>query len=397
MSEWRTILAYQFKIGGFAGIFRRIRFRLVGPSKRELLARINAAATLEAERSRSLAEQIDATLRYVVCQTVRESEERIISRLLESFADPHSNLKQLRTDALNNADAAQALSTIVTGSIETLRRDLDAYARKQSFLIIDPASELVLVSDYGFDILVPASERGLLLHFMRKGFNHIENGVRQLILDTVKAGDTVIDIGANVGLHALLMARLVGSGGHLHAFEPHPLIVEALRQTMVMNGFADHVTVQDKVVLDNSRSVDFWTGQHSPTSSVFAVAQVSETSYRCQAIALDDYLPPGTRVDFVKMDAEGAEPLIIAGMQRVLSDNPAICLVLEVSQDHFARSGLNMSDFYLTMVDDGFTVSVLEESGSQQPISDLPTFLRLENANIVLRRIEQPAVDARAA
>ena len=53
----------------------------------------------------------------------------------------------------------------------------------------------------------------------------------------VRPGDTVLDIGANMGVVALHLARLVGPNGVVHAFEPNPRMAELLTQSASKNGF----------------------------------------------------------------------------------------------------------------------------------------------------------------
>src|SRR3989344_9219581 len=60
----------------------------------------------------------------------------------------------------------------------------------------------------------------------------------------IKKGDTVLDIGANIGYHTLHFARLVGETGKVYAFEPHPSNFALLKKNIEANGYKNVVLVQ---------------------------------------------------------------------------------------------------------------------------------------------------------
>lgn len=51
----------------------------------------------------------------------------------------------------------------------------------------------------------------------------------------IRRGDTVRDIGANIGMVTVLMSKLVGNEGHVHSFEPNPRLIQSLRQVIERN------------------------------------------------------------------------------------------------------------------------------------------------------------------
>src|SRR4051812_25889815 len=76
-----------------------------------------------------------------------------------------------------------------------------------------------------------------------------ERRAQALLRKHLRPGDTVYDVGANYGMHTLLMARCVGPKGKVFAFEPVPAIRAELEKNIQLNGFR-HVTVQTQA-LDN--------------------------------------------------------------------------------------------------------------------------------------------------
>jgi len=78
-----------------------------------------------------------------------------------------------------------------------------------------------------------------------------EPGWRRLL----KRGDTVLDVRANIGSHALFAAYLVGLGGHVMAFKPHPRTYRRLVANIALNGLEGIVSAHQIAVTAFSGTV----------------------------------------------------------------------------------------------------------------------------------------------
>jgi hypothetical protein len=133
---------------------------------------------------------------------------------------------------------------------------------------------------------------------------------------------------------------------------------------------------------------EFHEAPHSPLSSFFGVLASDGTRpIMVATVSLDAAFAPGSRVDFIKIDAEGAEPLVYRGMARVVADNPELDIVMEWSRSHFERAGFAPEEFFDQLGHDGFRGALIDErgSGAPQPASreQAPT---LEGANLYFTR-----------
>lgn len=138
----------------------------------------------------------------------------------------------------------------------------------------------------------------------------------------VAAGDWVIDVGANVGLVASRLCRLVGPSGEVWAVEPLPRNVERLEALRDRNGLGQ------LTVLPVALSAEAGTARlRLPIRGGGAFGSFVATWETCGEIdvttaRLDDLVaerrPPG-RLRLVKIDAEGFEPQVIAGATETLS------------------------------------------------------------------------------
>ena len=145
--------------------------------------------------------------------------------------------------------------------------------------------------------------------------------IRQAIVARLAPGAVVLDVGANVGAWTIPLARQIGTAGTVCAFEPVPANLRRLEQSIALNAILN-VQVSSIALGDGSRSVDMWlkseqTGADSGTAAVVPVGTGHLTVSMC---TLDEWTASAglQRLDFIKLDVEGAEFLVLAGATHVL-------------------------------------------------------------------------------
>ena len=147
-----------------------------------------------------------------------------------------------------------------------------------------------------------------------------EPRIRKLLKENIKQGDTVVDVGANIGYHTLLMAKLVGDTGKVYAFEPERENFELLKKNIERNGYRNVVLVNKGLGEKDETMTLYLHPKNKAGHSVFH--QHSHWGrQQIQITTLDNFLPKDTKVSFIKMDIEGAEYAAIKGMKRVLLEN----------------------------------------------------------------------------
>ncbi|HEY7134364.1 MAG TPA: FkbM family methyltransferase [Acidimicrobiia bacterium] len=245
----------------------------------------------------------------------------------------------------------------------------------------------VIVCSREFDLIVPTREEGLLAYLARHGTETTEPGVHAVLTSLVRPGDVAVDVGANIGLHSVGMGARVGPAGRLICFEPLPHLVAALERTLRLNGLGDRSEVHAIALSDSSGTAEIFAAQHSPLSSLFPLPEGTRSDVRQVPVArLDDLVPPGGRVDVVKIDVEGAEPRVWRGMKRVRDDNHRLAVVLEWSASHFSRAGEEPVAFMREILADGFTASTIDDDPSGLGPLSIDDVADLEARNVLLLR-----------
>jgi len=146
----------------------------------------------------------------------------------------------------------------------------------------------------------------------------------QLVSKTVKSGFTVVDIGAHIGYYSLLFSRLVGPTGHVIAFEPVPNNFEFLRENLKLNNCINIEPV-NRAVLDRHQQIRIKIPENDPLPVGVSFANPdNKGDVIVEAISLDDFVLGRTnRVDFLKVDAEGAEEKVLDGARSLIErDHP---------------------------------------------------------------------------
>lgn len=147
----------------------------------------------------------------------------------------------------------------------------------------------------------------------------------RLMQKFIGPGSIAYDLGANYGMHTLLMNRLVGPTGRVFAFEPSQEIFAALQEQLTLNP-GHSVTPVNRAVGEQSGVASFDMGHHRGAGHLS-----SEGGMQVKVVTLDDFVfsegnPPP---NFIKIDVEGGESAALRGAAKVLEKHrPAIMVEL---------------------------------------------------------------------
>jgi FkbM family methyltransferase len=151
----------------------------------------------------------------------------------------------------------------------------------------------------------------------------------------LQPGMTVLDLGAHNGLYSLLASRCVGTRGNVIAFEPSPRERRALRLHLILNR-CRNVIVQSDALGSESVQANLFVVEGSQTGcNSLRSPEVSSGTFtvRVRVTRLDDWLGKQKidRVDFIKLDVEGAELDALKGAAQLLERRPRPVILAEVA------------------------------------------------------------------
>ena len=163
------------------------------------------------------------------------------------------------------------------------------------------------------------------------------------MLDHLRGGDIVVDVGANHGYHSMIAAALVGATGRVFAFEPNPEVLTQLREHARQNGFQERITVSAAALSDttgdqvalyvSSCASNSGLSSLDPTWEVGA-SQAADRTVLVETERFDEWRERAQvdRIDLVKIDVEGAEDRVVRGMACTLETAPPRHIICETTE-----------------------------------------------------------------
>jgi FkbM family methyltransferase len=265
-----------------------------------------------------------------------EARQRNVESILRSSGVELAAIKNARQARLDTLSIPELASSD--------RFDLEAFCRAQgqSTYLGDHTALCRVLGRY--KIYVDTRDTGFGSNLLLDGF--WEMWLTIFIARHVGAGMVAVDVGANFGYYTLILADLVGETGHVYAVEPNPTTAIALRRSVDLNGAAGRTTVIEAAAgaADGSQLLLFAPHGEPKNATIIAspdqVSAASGTVYTVSEVAVDTIAERG-RIDFIKIDAEGAEEGIIAGALKTLArDRPHLVLEFNAARYRDPRAFL---------------------------------------------------------
>lgn len=190
------------------------------------------------------------------------------------------------------------------------------------------------------------------LGLLRPGSVYEEPLVR-FFSDFVRPREAFFDVGANIGYFTLLAAKLVGPSGRVFAFEPNLEAADLLERSARANGYFSVEVVRKAVGRESCPRASFFL---SDATSSFHNRH-GGTPADVEVVSLDEYMAQsGVEPDWLKIDAEGSEADILAGMRGYLSRRADVRLVLEFAPRLLRLAGADPKRFLASLRERGFVV-----------------------------------------
>ena len=163
----------------------------------------------------------------------------------------------------------------------------------------------------------------------------------QVINSILEKGQTVLDIGANIGFYTGIFSDIVGPGGRVHAFEPDVLNYSHLSRTF--DG-KNNVVLRQKAVSEKTETLKIYTSKLLNVDHRTYPIEQYESSYDIEAVSIDDYVAGSFKIDFIKMDIQGNEVKALRGIKKTLDACKPVILT-EFWPSGLKQAGDSANDF----------------------------------------------------
>jgi FkbM family methyltransferase len=201
-------------------------------------------------------------------------------------------------------------------------------------------------------------DRDMLAQCYWVGLSKTDRGVIGLLTRVLDIGSVFVDVGANVGIYTLAVARhLSRGGGRVICFEPHPVNFARLREHIVLNGL-DNITAEELGVSDAPGQLEVAGSEHPGNWTLLSQGPLRFT---IALTTLDDYFAkhPVERLDAIKLDIEGVEPKAIQGARRTIERFRPV-ITFEINPHLLQRMGSGVDEL-LDLIE-GLGYRIFEQS-----------------------------------
>jgi FkbM family methyltransferase len=196
----------------------------------------------------------------------------------------------------------------------------------------------------------------------------------------LRPGDTVVDVGSNIGTLTLNAARGVGPRGRVYSFEPHPRTFSFLVDNLKLN-HADNVIAHNVALGQTSGQTHLTDKQQDDQNTVVSPEQGICVPMR----TLDEILVDEQRIQLLKIDVEGYERFVLLGAEKALDRTDVV--YWEAWEPHFSRFGYRRADLMQWFEDHGFRTFCFAEKSVLRTVGQDYRQERCEN----LVSVREPA------
>jgi FkbM family methyltransferase len=199
----------------------------------------------------------------------------------------------------------------------------------------------------------------------------------ELIKKEIKKGDIVLDIGANIGYYTLIFAKLVGEEGKVYAFEPDPANFALLKKNVKINGYQNVILV-DKAVSNKNGKTKLYISEKSCGLHRIYDIHDGRKFIEIESVRLDDYFKNyNGRIDWIKIDIEGAEWAAIQGMPLLLEKNKNLKIVTEFAPIFLKEYGIQPEEYLKLLQKYGFRIYNINEDKNKIETCDITELLKI--------------------
>jgi FkbM family methyltransferase len=183
----------------------------------------------------------------------------------------------------------------------------------------------------------------------------------ELLKKIIKPGDSVLDIGSNIGFYAKILSSFTGEKGKVYCFEPDSTNFKYLKKNT--QGI-DNIVLFNKAVSDKADTLKVYKSKLLNVDHRTYPVNNYDSVEEIESISIDALLKDKTisKVDVIKIDIQGYELTAFNGMKELLSNNSQLKIIAEYWPHGFKRAGTSAIDFYNFFDELGYKFYLIDDN-----------------------------------
>lgn len=237
------------------------------------------------------------------------------------------------------------------------RRAFNYYIKKRTYMPPPPTQDEIwqslfkandyLIHQLDEQIQIRLYKDSILAKLIFFGFEKAEIAFLKRFL---KAGDTFIDIGSNIGFFSLYASQIVGNSGKIYAFEPTPTTYERLLENISLNSFSNiealNLALSNKV---GEAIFNISNNGHDAWNSFAEINQIKlQDKIKVKVEKLDTFIENFKlgQIALIKLDVEGWEKYVLEGANSLLIRDDAPTFLIEFTEDNAFAAGYYCGELF---------------------------------------------------
>lgn len=172
----------------------------------------------------------------------------------------------------------------------------------------------------------------------------------EFLAHSCKPGAVIIDIGAHIGLFSVIASQVTGNKGKVYAFEPAPSTYQLLQKTLSINHNQSVIETFQKAVGRETGKITFFVSDGQADNGNSLVNYKDDRPLHgidVEVTSIDAFVKEKklNKLDFIKIDVEGAEYDTLRGAAETLQNLKPVCIVA-IHPEPIKAKGDRLEDIY---------------------------------------------------
>jgi FkbM family methyltransferase len=219
-----------------------------------------------------------------------------------------------------------------------------------------------------------------------------DTSIVEYLKQNLKKGDTIINIGHNIGIQTLLMAKLTGQSGRIYFYNPSKKYIDAVNSSAVANNFDNRIVAEPLGISDHTfNGLLVYKNTKSEMHGVIRSADdeipLGHSAMEIKVTSLDEQLPNIQNVNFIGININEDCSNVINGGINLIKRSGNIGIIVKFDKTHYKSLSI-----FEKMIGLNFTTYMIQSDGSlkEMKIEDLK---HITNECILLKRKDNNAKD----